>query len=101
MSLQDLVDVTALLRQQVANRPLLLFAATFAAFFLLRRRSSASQPSKGLPLVAAIAVAVYVTAVIWYVTRQTYADAAEPTMAAVATLFDAGLPVYHARDAAE
>ena len=101
MSLQDFVELAALLRQQVANRPLLLFAATLTLFALLDRRAAPPRNLSTATMVAAAATGIYLAVVIWYATEHAYADAAEPTMAVVAALFQAGQPVYHAVDAAE
>ena len=103
MTLQDVVEATALLRQQVANRPLLLFAVLFVLLAALPPwRREPGRASTNIPaLLATLAIGFYAALVMWYVAKDGYADAAEPTMAAVATLFDAGRPVYHALDAAE
>ena len=57
MSLLDVVELTALLRQQVANRPLLLFLATLTLLALVQRRDArASAPSNAKVIAAAAAI---------------------------------------------
>ncbi len=46
-------------------------------------------------------MAAYAVLVVWYAFQAQYSDAAEPTIAAVATLFLNGQPVYHDVDSAE
>ena len=54
------------------------------------------------PPIGAIGISVYAAVAIWYaVVARSYYDFAEPTVASIAWLFDRGLPIYHAIDAAE
>lgn len=110
MTLEHVFQVLASLRLQVANRPLVLFAALFTVGVLWsairpgRARPIHEQqraPASVLPALALLALAIYSVLVVWYVRHQQYADAAEPTMAALAALVEAGQPIYHGIDSAE
>jgi hypothetical protein len=99
------IGVISFFRQEVANRPFLLFVGLLLLCGLAgmrQSRQSDRRPRDRAPsLIAMAAIAAYAAIVIWYVGQEQYADAAEPTIAAVATLFDAGRPVYHDLDSAE
>jgi hypothetical protein len=106
MSLEQFVLVTSSLRQQVANRPLMLFAGLLALLALWPvRRKPIPEPQRsaiGFPAaLALLALTMYTVLVVWYVRHEQYADAAEPTIAALARLFEAGRPIYHGIDSAE
>ena len=94
------------LRREITNHPLLFLIAVWlvltAARKLLRRDSTAPPYSGRLViLLAALGLGAYVATVVWYQQSDQYADAAEPTMAAIAWLFELGRPIYHGVDTAE
>jgi Dolichyl-phosphate-mannose-protein mannosyltransferase len=104
MTLDRFVDVISFIRQEIANRPFLLFLALLTLSAVVRVRRSgrpADSPSVAGYTLAIVAIGAYAAIAMWYVGQEQYADAAEPTIAAVAALFDAGRPVYHAIDSAE
>jgi hypothetical protein len=64
-------------------------------------RAIAGSPRLATAAVAS-AVGLYIGIAIWYVfVAPSYYDFAEPSVACIAWLFDRGLPIYHAFDAAE
>jgi hypothetical protein len=76
---------------------------TFGADLVLRRPLSARRRHVRAVLLAGCGIVVASLGVIaiWYATRTTYMDPAEPTIPAVAAVFSAGKPLYPALDAPE
>jgi hypothetical protein len=108
------LEIVAQLRAVVGDHPFWTFAAIAIGWRLIafgRRPAPAAvaalPAAAGTPTVAvaaagAGAIAIYATIAIWYaVGARSYYDFAEPTVACIAWLFDRGLPIYHAVDAAE
>lgn len=61
----------------------------------------APQARAGLAAASLATIGVYVAIAIWYASRITFFDPAEPTITAVAWLFAKGQPLYPALDAPE
>ncbi len=104
--LEQFILVTSSLRQQIANRPLVLFAALLTLLTLWRARNTPIREQQRSTVgfasaLALLALMTYTVLVVWYVRHEQYADAAEPTIAAIARLFEAGRPIYHGLDSAE
>jgi hypothetical protein len=105
------MHAVAMFNLQVANRPLWVLVAVYAAlrgWQIIRGRGprAASAPSpaplRSLGLVLAIGtLASYLAIVVWYALQPFYVDYAEPTMAAIAWLAHTGQPMYPTADAAE
>jgi hypothetical protein len=95
------------LAPHLARHPLLLTVAAAAVLCVVTAglrvtaAGSAALAARSVTLAAILALPAYAGVVIFYVQGPEYFDAAEPTMAAVGWLFQAGLPVYHGVDAAE
>jgi hypothetical protein len=92
---------------ELRSHPAVVLAGVWLAtlvFDEVRRRLGWSRPdvarvcflSIGLVLLVA-----YCTIVLWYTSRVSYFDPAEPTIAAVTSVFSAGQPLYPALDAPE
>src|SRR3954468_14811219 len=102
-----MLDVLEAFRIRVSDRPLALAFAVLVALLAARRlsRSNAALSSSLLIRLGAtgclIALAVYVSAALWYASDPHFFDNAEPTMIAVGWLFHVGQPIYPAIDAAE
>jgi hypothetical protein len=105
MTVDRVIGLILLARRSVGSRPLVVFAASLAivAIFyqlgLLRDRQVGRLHAR--LWVAVAAIAAYTTIVVWYTLQLQYADAAEPTIGAVAWLFKVGQPIYHAPESAE
>ena len=110
MPLHDLAQLVSSFRVKYGDRPFWLFVAALAALTLLgivagRVRVSGGEPPRRpsrVPVwLGLAAIAAYVAIVLWYFQLRVFFDHAEPTVAAIAWLFNLGQPVYHAPDAAE
>jgi hypothetical protein len=100
------IEWIAFLRQEAGNRPLMLFLTLLLVFAVAGARTKASAElrrplSEGLVALAVLGIAVYVTLALWYLVYPQYSDAAEPTIAAVAWVFERGRPLYHDINSAE
>jgi len=86
------------------GRPLLLFLALSAVLWVLTRRTGA-KPAAAVQLLlsvtAVVALGAFVVIAMWYAIDKRYYDFAEPTMPAVAWMFQSGKPLYPPPDAAE
>jgi hypothetical protein len=105
-SLPQLFELLGVLRTEITNHPLLFFFGIFALVTVagrVRRSDHDLRRSLGmwLSILGLLGTVGYVVTVLWYVQLDQYADAAEPTVAAVAWLFELGLPIYHGMDSAE
>ncbi len=101
----QLVELISLLRTQIGARPFWLFVALLVAILAGRRwRSSraTAQPKTRWPLRLAVAtIGLYASIVGWYAVQPLYVDYAEPTIAAVAWIFNTGGEMYHGVGSAE
>lgn len=98
------LEIVAQLRAVVGDHPFWTFAAiAIVARLIAIGRGPRRAAARGNAAVAGVvAIAVYAAIAIWYaVVARSYYDFAEPTVASIAWLFDRGLPIYHAVDAAE
>ena len=87
-------------------KPVFVLVVAWAAVWSVSRgwRTGRTQEGAGGVLAAAVGVTVlaaYCATVVWYATRIEYMDPAEPTITAVAAVFNAGAPLYPALDAPE
>src|SRR4030088_2474902 len=86
----------------VRNHPFVAFALLWIAFRVLRVGQSGAARLRVILLPLSLGVlAGYCAIVVWYACQATYFDRAEPTIAAVSSVFGAGQPLYPALDAAE
>jgi dolichyl-phosphate-mannose-protein mannosyltransferase len=86
------------------GRPLLLFLASSAVLWMVLRRAGAKTASAVhvlLSATASVALGAFVVVAVWYATDKRYYDFAEPTMPAVAWMFEIGKPLYPPPDAPE
>jgi hypothetical protein len=96
------LQVVAQLRLVVADHPLATFAAVAIVSLLFRRLTWTPRGQTPVVIAALAAIAIYAVIACWYAfLASSYYDFAEPSVASIAWLFDRGLPVYHAVDAAE
>lgn len=110
MPLHDLAQLVSSFRVKYGDRPFWLFVAALAALTLIgiaagrlrRGGGEPGRPASRVPVwLGLAAIATYVAIVLWYFQLPIFFDHAEPTVAAIAWLFNLGQPVYHAPDAAE
>jgi Dolichyl-phosphate-mannose-protein mannosyltransferase len=100
------VEHLALIGLTYGGRPFWLFLAltmalTIVALALKRAAIVVSLPPALRVIGAVTAIAGYAAIAIWYLLLDGFYDHAEPSIAAVAWLFQIGKPIYHAADAAE
>lgn len=99
MHLLDFVQLTAPVRQAIGQRPFLLFVILLAGLLLSRRFERAPLQSPAwrriLTGISILMIVLYAAVPIWYAWYPQYADAAEPSIAAIAILFAQGQPIYH------
>jgi hypothetical protein len=94
-------------RLDLISHPALLLAVTWIALLaidIVRRRLGWTNKELAHTLFVTFSlglVAAFAGIAIWYATRLSYFDAAEPTITAVASVFKAGRPLYPALDAPE
>jgi hypothetical protein len=107
MSLEHFISLSSTWRYEAASHPFVLFLTLFAiirilAFGYRRYWSTDGVDARAvlLPLTT-LTLGVYLALVCWYLAQEQYADPAEPTVAAIAWLFKAGQPIYHAFDSPE
>ena len=99
------LETVAALRATVGDHPFVTFVAiailwrvSYAVMHLAPRAIS----DRTAATIGAIGISFYASIAIWYaLVARSYYDFAEPTVASIAWLFDRGLPIYHAIDAAE
>ncbi len=104
MTLEQFVNVVSRFRITVGNRPFWLFVAILLICLLVNgvlTRSARPRPASAAWWLAIGAIAAYVAIDIWYLRQESYYDYAEPSVAAVAWLFNVGRPIYHDFDSAE
>ena len=92
------------------GRPLLLFVVLYAGLWIVARgfrlrlnadSNFASAARVLVYVISAAALAAFTLIAIWYATDKRYYDFAEPTMPAVAWMFEGGKPLYPPPDAPE
>jgi len=105
MSVARIIELVIAVREEVGSHPLILFAAALGILAILQRLRPIRDRNVPWPRtslwLALGAIAVYGMLVTWYLVQPQYADPAEPTIAAVAWLFEVGRPIYHLADSAE
>jgi hypothetical protein len=102
----QLLEAIGVLRREITNHPVLFVVLVAAVLEVVGRLRSDPERSARLgPRVAVLAaiasLVAYLAIVLWYVQIDQYADPAEPSIAAVAWLFDNGQPIYHDLQSAE
>src|SRR5215470_949107 len=99
-----LLAIVASARATIGDHPFVTFAAlAIVGWVISRLRAATTVVPARLTLAASIfVIVIYALIAIWYAAIvPSYYDHAEPSVAAIAWLFDRGLPIYHAADAAE
>jgi hypothetical protein len=93
----------ALFQAQLANHPLLLFAACLAMVSVAQRAGLARRaiPERVMLGAAIAGLAFYAGQVVAYVVTDGYYDHAEPSMASVSWVAMQGQPLYHELGSAE
>jgi hypothetical protein len=102
-----MIDVLEFFRIRFSGRPLLLSLALLAVALVVMRRtplrpspSSVRTASRALGGVGIASLLAYVALAVYYARDPHFFDYAEPTMTAIAWLFQLGQPIHHEADSA-
>src|SRR5215203_1397547 len=107
MSSHVFVQVVSAFRIRYGERPFWLFIALLVLLMAAAALTRALRTGRSNRLATAamwlgiVSIATYLTIAAWYALLPYFFDYAEPTVAAIAWLFEIGKPIYHAPDAAE